>query len=295
MPESPKKEKKTCSYEFEDYKCDQPLYDKTHCIFHSEDWVGKENTFMERFWQEYDSQKKKGKFIFTGFVFPPEADLQGADLKKADLREANLLGADLQGARLHGARLQKAYLRGADLQRAILHGADLRGANLRGSSFEKARVYEVKYDRSTKFRGIDVTQARGSPSFVRFAQDQDFLEEFKSSWKRIPLYVLWLTLADCGRSMFRWMFLSSLLAFLFAYKYILAYGDNPKSFIFATHPESIITFFYYSVVTFTTLGFGDVVPATESLKIWVMVEVIVGYVMLGGLISIFANKLARRS
>jgi hypothetical protein len=28
---------------------------------------------------------------------------------------------------------------------------------------------------------------------------------------------------------------------------------------------------------------------------WVMAEVIIGYVMLGGLISIFANKLARRS
>jgi Na+/proline symporter len=28
---------------------------------------------------------------------------------------------------------------------------------------------------------------------------------------------------------------------------------------------------------------------------WVMAEVIVGYVMLGGMISIFATKLARRS
>jgi hypothetical protein len=28
---------------------------------------------------------------------------------------------------------------------------------------------------------------------------------------------------------------------------------------------------------------------------WVMLEVILGYIMLGGLISIFANKLARRS
>ena len=55
--------------------------------------------------------------------------------------------------------------------------------------------------------------------------------------------------------------------------------------------------FYFSVVTFTTLGFGDVTPIAGN---WVpqaviMTEVIFGYVMLGGLISIFANKLARRA
>lgn len=52
---------------------------------------------------------------------------------------------------------------------------------------------------------------------------------------------------------------------------------------------------YYSVVTFTTLGFGDVTPNTQEAAWWVMAEVIAGYVMLGGLISIFATKLARRS
>jgi len=37
------------------------------------------------------------------------------------------------------------------------------------------------------------------------------------------------------------------------------------------------------------------VPKTNAAAWWVMAEVITGYVMLGGLISIFANKLARRS
>ena len=55
------------------------------------------------------------------------------------------------------------------------------------------------------------------------------------------------------------------------------------------------TMVYYSVVTFTTLGFGDVTPLTQLAAWWVMAEVIFGYVMLGGLISIFATKLARRA
>jgi len=52
---------------------------------------------------------------------------------------------------------------------------------------------------------------------------------------------------------------------------------------------------YYSVVTFTTLGFGDITPKTLGSAYWVMAEVVNGYLALGGLISILANKLARRS
>ena len=51
----------------------------------------------------------------------------------------------------------------------------------------------------------------------------------------------------------------------------------------------------YSVVTFTTLGFGDIGAVTNWARLAVGVEVVLGYVMLGGLISIFANKLALRS
>ena len=54
-------------------------------------------------------------------------------------------------------------------------------------------------------------------------------------------------------------------------------------------------YLYYSIVTFTTLGFGDIVPLTNWARLAVGAEVFAGYIMLGGLISIFANKLARRS
>ena len=57
---------------------------------------------------------------------------------------------------------------------------------------------------------------------------------------------------------------------------------------------NFLTMFYYSVVTFTTLGFGDIIPKTSTAALCVTVEVILGYVMLGGLITIFASKLSRR-
>ena len=64
---------------------------------------------------------------------------------------------------------------------------------------------------------------------------------------------------------------------------------------FSGEPLTFWNSFYFSVVTFTTLGFGDVVADNAIARLLVMLEVIFGYLMLGGLISIFANKLASRS
>ncbi len=53
----------------------------------------------------------------------------------------------------------------------------------------------------------------------------------------------------------------------------------------------VLTWFYFSVVTFTTLGFGDVTPIGWVGELVVMIEVILGYIGLGGLITIFATKI----
>ena len=71
---------------------------------------------------------------------------------------------------------------------------------------------------------------------------------------------------------------------------------GPTAFEVKNLPEdNYLTMLYYSIVTFTTLGFGDVTPKTLPAAMIVMVEVIFGYIMLGMLISVLANKVARRS
>jgi hypothetical protein len=225
------------------------------------------------------------------------AKLQGvgfelANLQRADLGLANLQGAELLGANLKEAKLFLANLKGAMLWIASLQGADLRRANL-----QDADVTAVLFDRSSRqrnFRGIRVSACHGSQLFKSFAQDQDYIEDLRGSgrWGEVKFWLWWL-LANCGRSFIRWALWSLGLAVLFG---IVYYGmgtahikpDPPL-------PFSPITMIYYSVVTFTTLGFGDVKPQTELAAIIVMVEVIIGYVMLGGLVSILANKLARRA
>jgi hypothetical protein len=53
--------------------------------------------------------------------------------------------------------------------------------------------------------------------------------------------------------------------------------------------------FCFSAVMFTSLGFSDMTPATNFGHAIVVTLVVVGYAMLGALISILANKLARLS
>ena len=113
---------------------------------------------------------------------------------------------------------------------------------------------------------------------------------------------MWGITSDFGNSMFRWIVTSVAIALIFGAIYS-GYIDTTRFFeqpeLIYTHddnkpPPDKLTCYYYSVVTFTTLGFGDVVPVNDSGRIAVMIEVILGYIMLGGLISLFANKFVRR-
>lgn len=228
-----------------------------------------------------------------------EANLRGADLREANLWKADLRGADLMRADLIGAKLGEAKLGGAklwraDLRRANLRLVDLSETKLMMANLSDANVAGVKYDRKTQFLGARLATCYGSPMFLSFARHQEYLEEMRTTFWGKVLYYLWLVFADCGRTVWYWLAWSVFFAFAFAgvFSYL---NQTPKTFKFtATLGNDFDTMLYYSVVTFTTLGFGDITPLTQTAAYWVMAEVILGYIMLGGLISIFATKLARR-
>lgn len=249
---------------------------------------------------------READFTSVNFELPHlnETDIQDAnDFWGANFRKASLQGAIFTNAKLpycsfEGAHLRGSKLNNAQLYRANFHGAFLNNAVLDDSkmsytNFENADVTDISYKRIKTWRGIRVATSYGNMTFRRFAQDEDFLTEFRESGMcQSLIYEVWKLTCNCGRSMVLWILWSLFLAFYFALNYWLLGED---AFLVAHLPVSFITFFYYSVVTFTTLGFGDVIPKTELAACWVMAEVILGYVMLGGLISIFADKLARRS
>jgi uncharacterized protein YjbI with pentapeptide repeats len=226
--------------------------------------------------------------------------LRGSRLKKSKFTLARLHNilfteADLENSILSGAQLADCSFRRSHLRAANLQSVRLRKCDLRWADFRNANVAGIVYNRWSYYQGIRVDGCYGSPRFVRFARDQEFIEEIRGSSQDLRywfFYLPWLISSDCGRSFMLWAGWSVFIALVFAIRY---WSMGPEHLNLGYLDHSYWSMLYYSVVTFTTLGFGDIVPKTEGAAIWVMLEVAIGYVMLGGLISIFSNKLARRS
>ena len=152
-----------------------------------------------------------------------------------------------------------------------------------------------------------------NPYLKRYIEDEQWIASWRQrSWWRKVLFAVWELTSHCGRSFGLWMFWALLAAVLFGAVYAdyatparlpqplrdLLIRIDPKVEVSPGLDKRIPTRFtpyYFSIVTFTTLGFGDVHPLNLAGEIWLAFEVLLGYVMLGGLIGIFANKFARRS
>jgi voltage-gated potassium channel len=68
------------------------------------------------------------------------------------------------------------------------------------------------------------------------------------------------------------VFLCSILA-VFAYEYdLLPHVADPS----ATQGRPLIDYLYYEVITFTTVGYGDIIPATVPAKIFAMFTALFG-------------------
>ena len=221
------------------------------------------------------------------------ADAQAASLIKANLERANLSNAKLWSADLSQASLAEANLTGADLTDALLDHANLTGAILRSANLERSRVVGVKYRRHRLVcQGVRAESCFGNAVFKRDVQDQDWIETFRtqSRWHYAG-YLPWKLFTDCGRSLTRLCVLAACLSTTFGY----VYASCPGLLNMDRSANTPFTPYYYSFVTFTTLGYGDVTPATYLGEVITTVEVVLGYLTLGILVSILANKVARRS
>jgi uncharacterized protein YjbI with pentapeptide repeats len=229
---------------------------------------------------------------------------EGTDFEGADIRTA-----DFERATLFEANLKKACAINTNFKKCIMHRINIKHANIAGANFDSAAVLGIRYNRNTSFMGARMENCYGDAIFKRFAQDQDFLETFKQRSRYKFLYWPWLIFMDCGRSFALWAFWSVIFALIFGSIYDNFLGIKTIQWlpgwvldlVDSISPDlknisrTSFTPYYFSVVTFTTLGFGDITPLDKAGEIWVTIEVVLGYIMLGGLISILANKIARRS
>ncbi len=225
---------------------------------------------------------------FTG------ADLRGAKLEQADFAEANLSSVDLNNAQLTEVNLTRANITCADFCGVTLTSANL--LDLRYGSFQsmKGHYYGI--------RGLDSCYCNAL--FVRDAQDQDYLDTLEHHIDQTPssfsrklkqfAFTCW-GLIDYGRSFCKATSYAVTVAICFGIFYFLDMVFHWGLIDYSSSAKSWLSPFYYSIVTYTTLGFGDITPKHWLGEIVVVSEVVLGYLTLGLLLSILANKVARRS
>lgn len=230
-----------------------------------------------------------------------EANLQGANLFRAELRFAELSRANLQRAQLIIANLKGAKLHEANLQESNLFDANLKGADLEFAKLQRAHFMGVVVDGGTTFLGCKIDENTDlrytSLENMRIESGTKILLKYnirRMNWKewykkhrvlQWPVKLFWL-ISDYGISTGRIMTIFFALAIAFSLIYYLrpccvmvngVVGDI-HGFVHAL---------YFSVVTMTTLGFGDIAANPDSWQgqVVVMVQAILGYVLLGALIT----------
>lgn len=292
----------------------------------SEDISFKETIFSKKV--DFSGKKFSKYADFTGAKFLQKVNFRRAEFSEiADFMEAEFQqksffsqavftsDAFFKGTKFSGKTIfwNTCFKIRGNFTNAGFTGADLSNASLTNCSFENVtyNIKPIKWEKPekwwhfwnyhklekpippTNFTGIETAGilAASNRQFVRDIRDQQFLNQFKVYHP--CKYKIWLYSCDCGRSFLRLFFVCLSVAIFFGFLYFFKgekWFDNAGEW-------NWITAFYYSIVTFSTLGFGDIAPKLSSSagQLTVMLEVFLGYLGLVGLISIFANKLARRA
>ncbi len=77
---------------------------------------------------------------------------------------------------------------------------------------------------------------------------------------------------------------------VFATTYFLMGQADPANF---TQPITRIDALYFTVVTFATVGFGDVTPVSEIARLAVTVQIVVDLILVGLVVRVFIQSVQR--
>jgi len=233
------------------------------------------------------------------------ANLKGAVIRKAYLENAILSGAVLEGAKLNSAHLQNTRFQDANLKDTIFFYADMKGAKVRTAfTTNITSFWKIQVDRETIFEGVPLDGIRIDPATKQLLEynirrknwEEWYNEHPKLKWIVKPFW--WMS--DYGLSTGRIIAVFFGLAVIFQNIYyhwgrIAPPGIVDNLFVDQNGvavPSWLVPLrtLYFSIVTMTTLGFGDMYANAHSIwgHILLSIQVILGYVLLGALVTRFA-------
>jgi hypothetical protein len=241
-----------------------------------------------------------------------------------------LEGAHLSHANLEGAGLMDTHLEGANLQFAHLEDADLSYAHLESAKFQRAKVngstslWECKVNRYCKnneftdFSGVALDDASVDPGTKQLLEYNIRRKNWEEWYKEQHWSLRWMVrkfwkISDYGistkqiiKTFFKLAFVFAIIYYIWGFidYYLVGIKDYPgivsDLFVLEDYQEAVSCWLvpfravYFSIVTMTTLGFGDMYANAHSFlrglfgHLLLALQVILGYVLLGALVTRFA-------
>jgi hypothetical protein len=249
----------------------------------------------------------------------------GYDFSYADFYHANLNSAHMFNINLQHASIMKTDLRDANLNCANLENTNMLGVKWIGSKFEKIHIgRKIKQENMAQIAllakdeqtNIDyLEQAEEIYRDLRkhtehegiFSLSGYFIQkELTMRRLQLPRYSVKRTLSKlvdifCGygeaplRIISLSLFIILFCAILYAFTG-LSYKDTIQSISFTQSTQENFSFFlsslYYSVVTFTTLGYGDFTPIGVS-RVIAAIEAFTGSFTIALFVVVFVKKMTR--
>jgi len=322
-------ESRSCSYVRTDgSQCSHPAEGEGELCYWHDPHISKETPEVR---EKLEELKKEGESL-EGFVLRYADlehlslnSAEGVNLSHAVLFRARMQGAHMWNVNLQGSDMMKADLTGANLNEANLENASLLGASLDGTKLERvvwgemaiqeqmAREAEEGEDHEKALVNFEEAEEvyrslrRAYDSTGRFEEAGKFFQkEMTMRRKMMPKWSsrrIWSKLVDlfCGYGEMpqRVIGFSLLLIFVCATAYFGAGVNGPEGRIgfdpelgAAANFKHFLNCIYYSIVTFTTLGYGDITPRGIARPIAAL-EAFAGAFMMALFVAVFGKKMTR--
>ena len=93
---------------------------------------------------------------------------------------------------------------------------------------------------------------------------------------------------------FIYLYAATVFTFALLYTILQVYSDEPV-FHITYESDSLLDFLYLSIVTVSTLGYGDIIPISSLAKFLVMVQTVIGYLYLSIMLGLMVSWMSSRS
>ncbi|MDH5542582.1 MAG: pentapeptide repeat-containing protein [Nitrospinota bacterium] len=307
----------TCKYQFRDStSCKETAgKDSVYCVWHDPSLDRKGIELKKHLEDAHKSGKRLEGFNLHNASLDG-VNLTYANLTDVNFRRASLRGAHLFGSDLTGANLFKANLDNANFKQTVLIDAELLGTKFGNASFENVYWgpgYKVKneleadnasdegdldkasekyYEAMEIYRNVkNNLQSRGLSHYAGkfFYREMIMQRRLMPAWSPERFWSIFMDFSTgYGEKPYRIITLSTITITIFALifgflglTHFSGVSTDSFSLSLSVADNLLILYnsFYYSVVTFTTLGYGDYSPEGVG-KILSALEAYMGYFLL---------------